>query len=149
MAMSTELADKVKQVRGVFTFSKPWRTWHALLIPFFGLAIPAFFAFVVREQHVPMAAWDKDIWTGVVLIPLSMAMGVLGLWMWPVRWEFTDSEIVVHKGSKVTWRLPYSDLDGAEIRDLFPGIRVLALDTKAGPRSVVFSDPRLVRSVEG
>jgi hypothetical protein len=148
MTADSALADRVRKTRGVFRFSKPFLFVHWLFIILFGFVFPAFFAYVISAQHIPMASWNADVWTGVALIPASIGIGFLLNWLRPVRWEFTDTEIVCFKAERVTWRVAYSDITDVKIQRVFRGMRVLWLRTQKQPYTVIFSDPNLVRSVD-
>ena len=148
MTASSALADRVRNARGVFGFSKPFRFVHRLLIALFAFVFPAFFAYVIYSSRIPLHSWNADVWAVASLIPASMVIGYILYWGTRIRWEFTDTEIVALKGSGVAWRLAYAEITAAEIRTVFRGMRVLWLESGKGTRSIVFSDPLLVRSVD-
>src|SRR6185295_2553557 len=148
MTASSALADRVRNTRGVFGFSKPFRFIHRLFIALFAFVFPAFFAYVIYSSGIPLHSLNADVWVGALLIPASMVIGDTLYWGTRIRWEFTDTEIVALKGSSVAWRLAYAEITAAEIRTVFRGMRVLWLESDKGQRSIVFSDPLLVRSID-
>ena len=148
MTASSALADRVRNARGVFGFSKPFRFIHGLLFALFAFVFPAFFAYVIHSSGIPLRAWNEDVWATASLIPASMVIGYVLYWLRRIRWEFTDTEIVSLRGSRVAWRLAYADITAVEIRRVFRGMRVLWLQTQKRSYTVVFSDPHLVRSVD-
>ena len=148
MTASSALVDRVRNARGVFGFSTPFRFIHGLFMVLFAFVFPAFFAYVIHSSHIPMRSWNADVWTAASLIPASMVMGYILYLLRRIRWEFTDTEIVSFRASTVAWRLAYTDITGVEIRRVFRGMRVLWLQTQERSYTVVLSDPHLVRSID-
>lgn len=126
----------------------PFRVIHALFVALFAFVFPAFLAYVIQASRIPVRSWNGDVWATAALIPASMLIGVLLYWLRRIRWEFTDSEIVSLRASRVAWRVAYADITAVEVRRVFRGMRVLWLQTRGRSYTVVLSDPHLVRSVD-
>jgi len=148
MAAGSSLADKVRNVRGVFGFSMTFRFVFGAIMILFAFVLPSFFAYVIYSSHVPLNSWNADIWATSVLIPASLVIGCVIFWAMRTRWEFTDTEIVALRAGGVAWRLAYAEIAAVEIRTPAPWMRVLWLQSAKGKYSVLLSDAQLVRSVE-
>jgi len=113
----------------------------------FAFVFPAFFAFVIYSSHVPMSAWNADIWTGAALIPASAAVGCVTFWVMQIRWEFTETEIIALKPGGVAWRLAHSEITAFEIRKPAWWMRILWVHFARGKYPIILSDAQLLRSI--
>src|SRR6266480_6875834 len=121
MTASSALADRVRHARGVFGFSTLFRLIHGLFVALFAFVFPAFLAYVIQSSRIPMRSWSEDVWATAALIPASMLIGYILYWLRRIRWEFTDTEIVSLRASRVAWRLAYADITAVEVRRVFRG----------------------------
>jgi hypothetical protein len=148
MSASSALAERVRNVRGVYGLSKPFRFINGLVIVLFTFVVPPFLAYVIYTSHLPLRSWNADVWTVAAMIPASIGIAYVFYWGTRIRWKFTDTEIICLKPGGIAWRLAYSEIAAVEIRRASPFIRVLWLQSANGPRTVVLSDAQLVRSVD-
>jgi hypothetical protein len=148
MTASGALADRVRNVRGVFGLSKTFRFVFGVIMILFGVVLPAFFAYVIYSSHIPMSSWNADVWTVAALIPASAAVGCVIFWVTQIRWQFTETEIVALKPGGVSWRLAHSEITAFEIRKPAWWMRILWLQTAKGKYPIVLSDTQLARSVD-
>jgi len=147
MTASGALAERVRNVRGVFGLSKTFRFVFDLIAILFAFVFPAFFAFLIYSSHVPMSAWNADIWTGAALIPASAAVGCVTFWVMQIRWEFTETEIIALKPGGVAWRLAHSEITAFEIRKPAWWMRILWVHFARGKYPIILSDAQLLRSI--
>jgi len=133
----------------MFGLSKSFHFVFGLIMILFTFVLPPFFAYVIYASHVPLGSWNADIWTVAALIPASAVVGFVIFWVTKIRWEFTDAEIVALRPGGVAWRLAYSEITAVEIRKPAWWLHVLWLQSARGKYSIVLSDARLVRSVDG
>jgi hypothetical protein len=114
----------------------------------FALVFPAFFAYVIYSSHVPLSAWNADIWTGAALIPASAAIGCLTFWVTRIRWQFTETEIIALKPGRIAWRLAHGEITAFEIRQPAWWLRILWVQFAKGKYPILISDPQLARSID-
>jgi len=148
MRASSALVDRVRNVRGMFGFSKTFRFVFGVFMILFAFVLPTFFAYVIYLSHAPLSSWNADIWTAAALVPASAVTGYAIFWLTRIRWEFTDDEIVALKPGGVAWRLAYSEITSAKIHKPAWWLHILWLQSAKGKYTVVLSDPQLIRSVE-
>lgn len=148
MTASSALVDRVRNVRGVFGFSKTFRFMFGLFMILFAFVLPPFFAYVIYLSHAPLSSWNADTWTVAALIPASAVVGYAIFWVTRIRWEFTDAEIVALKPGGVAWRLAYSEITAAEIQKPAWWLHILWLQSARGKFTIMLSDPQLVRSID-
>jgi len=148
MTTNSALTDRVRNVRGMFGFSKTFRFIFGSFMILFAFVLPPFFAYVIYSSHVPLGSWDADTWAVAALIPASAVIGYVIFWVTKIRWEFTDAEIVALKPGGVAWRLAYSEITAVEIRKPAWWLHILWLQSAKGKYTIVLSDAQLVRSVD-
>ena len=148
MTASGALADRVRNVRGVFGLSKTFRFIFGLFMILFAFVVPAFFAYVIYSSHIPLRSWNADVWTTAALIPASAAVGFVIFWVTQIRWQFTETEIVALKPGGVAWRLAHSEITAFEIRKPAWWMRILWLQSAKGKYPIILSDAQLARSVD-